>query len=88
MPSRHTRAGRAPEGHGPARSPRSAPSTERVIALFVLGVLVLNYPLLSVIDHQNAGQPWLWFGLFAIWAVFIVLIRVLHSPSRGRRRRD
>lgn len=85
---RHNRTGHAPEGHGPAQTPRTAPSMERVVALFVLGVLALNYPLLSLIDRQDGGLPWLWLGLFAFWAIFIVLIRILHSPPRRSRRRD
>lgn len=86
--SRHNRTGHAPEGRGPAHPPRSSPATDRIVALFVLGVLLLNYPLLSLIDRSDGGVPWLWLGLFLFWAAFIVLIRLLHSPSGRSRRRD
>ena len=61
---------------------------ERLIALFFVGVLVLNYPLLHLF-----GAPALWLGipvlylyLFTCWLVFIVFLALLMERRQGSER--
>ncbi|MCK8515932.1 hypothetical protein M0534_06285 [Methylonatrum kenyense] len=65
---------------------------ERVIALFVLGALAFNYPLLSLfaVDGQVFGIPLLVAYLFLAWACFIGLTWwIVGRNDRGNgRQRD
>jgi hypothetical protein len=48
--------------------------TPRLIALFALGALLLNFPLLALWDHGDlriAGLPLLPTAVFAGWALLI-----------------
>ncbi len=49
---------------------------ERTLALFLLGLLLFNPPLLSLfsIDRILADVPLLYLYLFVAWGVFIALI--------------
>jgi hypothetical protein len=49
---------------------------QRLIALFLLGCLLFNYPLLYLfnIDRHLFGIPLLYVYLFAAWALLIALI--------------
>ncbi len=56
---------------------------ERLTALLIGGILLLNFPLLAIF-HQDA----LWFGLPALymyfvtaWALFIALVAVILERS-------
>ncbi|WP_440995851.1 hypothetical protein [Arhodomonas sp. SL1] len=66
---------------------QQGPSNERLLALFLLGVVAFNFPLLAVLEGDG-NAPVLWIGLFAIWAAFIVLIRLLFGRQRGERKDD
>jgi hypothetical protein len=59
---------------------------DRLIALFLLGVLFLSPPLLAVfrVDTIIAGVPLLYLYLFAVWALLIVLLAL--AIELGRRR--
>jgi hypothetical protein len=48
----------------------------RLIALFLLGCLLFNYPLLYLFDirHHLFGIPLLYVYIFAAWALLIGLI--------------
>ena len=48
---------------------------QRVIALFLLGCLLFNYPLLYLfnVDHHLLGIPLLYIYIFAAWALLIAL---------------
>lgn len=62
---------------------------ERVIALFVLGALAFNYPLLSLfaVDRQLFGIPLLVAYLFLAWGGFIILTwRIVGGRERGNAR--
>jgi hypothetical protein len=50
--------------------------SQRLVALFLLGCLLLNYPLLSLFNRIGTfmGIPVLYFWLFAVWALLIVLM--------------
>ena len=47
---------------------------ERLVALFILGCAVLNFPLLSIVRDWGslAGIPVLYVYLFLVWALLIV----------------
>lgn len=60
----------------------------RLIALFALGWLLFNYPLLALFNHTLTwlGVPLLYAYLFAAWAVFIVLLAFTaeqEAPRKG-----
>lgn len=49
---------------------------QRLAALFLLGVLLLNYPLLHLFAGASeiAGVPLLYLYVFAVWALLIGLM--------------
>jgi hypothetical protein len=51
----------------------------RFTAVGAGGLLLLNYPLLSLADHdvRILGVPLLWAYLFAVWALLVVLLAVI-----------
>jgi hypothetical protein len=58
---------------------RRSDTTERLIALFLLGLLLFNYPVLAVFNRtaEVAGIPLVYFYIFAAWAGFIALLAIL-----------
>lgn len=63
---------------------RSLLLRQRMIGLFLLGVLLLYSPLLSVFDTNTEllGLPVIYIYLFSTWVALIVLIAWL--VERGR----
>lgn len=65
--------------------PESRRQNERLIGVFVIGVIVLNYPILSLFSKIRLlfGVPVLYLYLFLIWALFIlgVAVTVERSPT-------
>ncbi len=61
---------------------------ERSIALFLLGILLFNPPLLSIfgVDVAFGGIPLLYIYLFLAWAAFILLIGLISEKGQERRR--
>ena len=49
---------------------------ERLVALALLGLLALNYPLVALFNHTTLvlGIPLLYLYLFVAWLVVIVLV--------------
>jgi len=49
---------------------------QRLVALFLLGVLLFNYPLLALSSRatQLFGIPLLYVYIFGAWALFIALL--------------
>lgn len=49
---------------------------QRLIALFLLGNLLFNYPLLALFNRPDtvAGIPILFLYVFAAWALLIALL--------------
>lgn len=81
------RGGHGPEGRGLPGAGGPGPGTAQVLALLALGLVLFNYPILSLVARSEHGVPWLWIGLFGVWAGFIGLIRLLHrQPERTRDR--
>jgi hypothetical protein len=52
---------------------------QRLLALFVAGTLLLNFPLLALWDRDLtlAGLPLFPLGLFAVWGGLIAAIALL-----------
>ncbi len=52
---------------------------QRLVALFLLGCLLLNYPLLDLAAGETvlAGIPLLYVYLFFVWALLIVLMMLV-----------
>ncbi|MEM8559947.1 MAG: hypothetical protein AAGG50_19195 [Bacteroidota bacterium] len=65
---------------------------ERLTALFVLGVLLLNYPLLTLANRSVTvgGVPLLYVYLFVVWGGLIALAAWTVERRREREsgRRD
>ena len=54
---------------------RRGRTTERLVALFLLGLILLMPPVVSVFNHEVRvlGIPLLYLYLYAAWALLIVL---------------
>jgi hypothetical protein len=68
---------------GGLMSPTHKP-TARLIALFLLGIVLLNYPLLSLFDLPRlvCGVPLLYGYIFMVWALLIALVRLTVGSSK------
>lgn len=58
--------------------------TQRIVALFLLGVVLLNYPLLSIFSRPTlvGGLPLLYLYLFLTWlAVILLASRLIDTPA-------
>ncbi len=57
---------------------------QRLIALFVFGCLLFNYPVLSLFNVAvtAVGVPLLYAYLFAAWALLIVLMALAAESRR------
>jgi hypothetical protein len=60
--------------------------TQRLIALFILGWLLFNYPLLALFNraHTLLGIPLLYVYLFAVWALLICLSAFIVERKTSR----
>jgi TRAP-type C4-dicarboxylate transport system permease small subunit len=59
---------------------------ERLVALFLLGMLLFNYPVLSLFNAPTLvlGIPLLYLYLFLAWAgVILVAALVIHRSTEG-----
>ena len=58
---------------------RSSMKGQRLAALFLLGVLLLNYPLLNLFANSSTvmGIPVLYAYVFAVWALLIALMALV-----------
>ena len=57
--------------------------SERLVALAILGLLLLNYPLISLFSSEDRvlGIPVLYAYLFAAWTMVIALIALIVRRS-------
>ena len=57
---------------------------QRLIALFVLGCLLFNYPLLSLFNvaAEVLGVPVLYAYIFAAWALLVALMALVIESRR------
>ncbi|HEX2530960.1 MAG TPA: hypothetical protein VHK70_05760 [Burkholderiaceae bacterium] len=53
--------------------------SQRLVALFILGNLLFNYPLLTLFNRSGFifGIPVLYAYVFAAWALLIVLLALV-----------
>lgn len=53
--------------------------SSRLAAVGVLGFLLLNYPLLSLVDlpHRVFGIPLLWIYLYLVWGALIAVLALI-----------
>lgn len=59
---------------------------EKLVLLFALGALLLNFPVLATFDRLGwiAGVPILYLYLFGVWVAGIVAVAVLaRTPWDG-----
>jgi hypothetical protein len=63
---------------------RSSAKSQRLVALFLLGALLFNYPLLALFNRAGAafGVPALYAYLFIAWAALIGLLALVIERSR------
>jgi hypothetical protein len=59
---------------------------KRLIAVFLLGMVLLNFPLLAVVEAGDSlfGLPPVFVYLFGAWAGLILLLRVIVEARRPR----
>ena len=57
---------------------------QRFIALFILGCLLFNYPVLSLVNvaAEVAGVPVLYAYLFAAWTLLVALLAYAAESRR------
>ncbi len=66
---------------------RSRLTGQRLVAIFLLGLALLNYPLLALFDQPGdfLGVSTLYAYLFAAWLLLIILMALV-IEHRGERR--
>ena len=64
---------------------RPSSKGQRLVALFVLGLLLLNYPLINLFagSAQVFGVPLLYAYVFAVWALLIALVAIVVEKRRN-----
>jgi hypothetical protein len=65
--------------------PENNNKNKRLISLFFLGCLLLNYPLLSLFNLKTVimGLPLLCLYIFSVWSALILLISIATRPPQG-----
>jgi len=68
---------------------RDSKTNKRLVALFLLGCVLLNYPILSLVNLEILvfGLPLLYVYIFGIWCLLISLT-ALATLFRSRERAD
>lgn len=63
--------------------PEAKRRNERLIVLPLVGVIALNYPLLSLFSRAKLlfGVPVLYLYLFAVWLLFILCVAAILEQS-------
>ena len=56
---------------------------ERLVLLFLVGTLLINFPLLAIFNRSTtvAGMPVLYLYLFGVWVVGIVAVYIVARRS-------
>lgn len=59
---------------------------KRLVALFLLGCVLFNYPILSLVNVNTLvlGIPLLYLYLFAVWAILIGLAVWITPMEKSR----
>jgi len=60
--------------------------SKRLVALFLFGFVLLNYPILSLLnlDITIFGLPLVYIYIFGIWGLLIFLSALVMSRSKKR----
>jgi hypothetical protein len=63
---------------------RSVIKNQRLVAVFLLGVLLFNYPLLALFNRaaEAFGIPMVYAYIFCAWALVIGLLALVIERSR------
>lgn len=58
---------------------RKTITSQQLILIFVVGCLLLNYPLLSIFSHARllAGIPVLFLYVFTVWLLLLLLTAIV-----------
>ena len=72
---------RAARSHRPVK--RSAKTGPWLVALFALGVVALNHPILSLfaLPAHLAGIPLLYAYVFGVWTLLVALVALVVERS-------
>ena len=64
---------------------RSMIVAQRLVAVFLLGLLLFNYPILSLFNQPRlfVGVPVLLLYIFAVWIVVILVAAWVIETRRG-----
>jgi hypothetical protein len=64
---------------------RTNARNERLVALFLLGLLLFNYPLLTLFNAPRVvlGVPLLYLYLFVAWAAVILIAAIVVRRTEG-----
>ncbi len=63
----------------------------KLIGLFALGLVLLNFPLLSIIKHPVfiGGIPAVYIYLFCVWLIIILVMRQnLNQPAHKNNKKE
>ena len=64
---------------------RDSKKNKRLVALFLLGCVLLNFPILSLVNLETLvlGFPLLYVYIFGVWCLLIALtvLATLHRPG-------
>jgi hypothetical protein len=63
---------------------RSERSGQRLVAIFLMGVVLLNYPILSLFSRPTdvVGVPLLYAYVFGAWVILVALMAwVIERPD-------
>ena len=65
--------------------PESKRQNERLIVIMIIGVIALNYPLLSLFSKNKLifGIPVLYLYLFIVWFIFIGCVAVIQEKNNA-----
>ena len=64
--------------------PATAHLAERAAAVGLLGAVLLNEPLISLLDGMPGGVPGLYLYVFAVWGLLIALVAaIMHGARSG-----
>ena len=63
---------------------------KRLTGLFLLGILLFNYPIISLfnLDTMLLGFPLLYLYLFSTWGFLILLIVIIMEKASGNGKAD
>ena len=61
-----------------------AAKARRLVGLFLLGSVLFNYPILSILNRDTLlfGIPILYLYLFGVWALLILLTAMVTGRTR------